>query len=289
MTSKIDRRHFLAAAATVGAAFVPHKSLAEPESASGGKPAPRDLIIDSHVHLKHGDGARTEYSAEVIVDTMDKVGIDRSVVFAMSTTTKRSIEMAEEAVKKYPERLIPYVYALPNYERPVIREIEEALAERRFRGIKIHIGECTLADYVIDPVLKLAGKHRVPCLIDLAGNLAVAERMARTFPETKIIIAHLGRYLCTDKKLIDRFIELAERQENVLLDVSGVVLVEKIAEAVKRIGSARLLWGSDGPHKAPDTFAFAQTELEKVRRLSLDEEAKKKILGRNIFNLLNLS
>ena len=45
------------------------------------------MIIDSHVHLKHGDAQKTEYSAETIVKTMDAVGIDQSVVFAMSTTT----------------------------------------------------------------------------------------------------------------------------------------------------------------------------------------------------------
>ena len=64
-------------------------------------------IIDSHVHLKHGDIARTEYSPEIIAETMEKVGIDMSVVFAMSTSTKRSIEMALEAHRKFPDKLIP--------------------------------------------------------------------------------------------------------------------------------------------------------------------------------------
>ncbi len=39
------------------------------------------MVIDSHVHLKHGDAQGTEYSPEVIMQTMDKVGIDLSVVF----------------------------------------------------------------------------------------------------------------------------------------------------------------------------------------------------------------
>ncbi len=67
------------------------------------------MIIDSHVHLKHGDAKGTEYSAETIIKTMDAVGIDKSIVFAISTTTKHSIEMAQEAVGKFPDRLIPYV------------------------------------------------------------------------------------------------------------------------------------------------------------------------------------
>ena len=44
------------------------------------------MIIDSHVHLKHGDAKRTEYSPKTIVKIMNEVGIDKSIVFAMSTT-----------------------------------------------------------------------------------------------------------------------------------------------------------------------------------------------------------
>lgn len=246
------------------------------------------MIFDSHAHLKHGDAARTEYSPEQIVATMDAAGIGRAVVFAMSTTTRRSIEMAQEAVSRFPERLVPYAYALPSYERPVIPELGEAIAARGFRGIKIHAGECTLAEYVVDPVLELAGKHGVPCLIDLLGWHAVADNLAERFPQTTLIIAHMGRYLCTDDGLLDRFIALAERRPNVYLDVSGVVLLWRIRDAVDRIGSHRLIWGTDGPHPTPDTAAFARLEIAKIRSLDLGAEAEADILGGNIRRLLGL-
>ena len=111
------------------------------------------------VHVKHGDAAKTEYSAKDIIGVMDAVGIDRSVVFGMSTTTKHSIELAEAAIAQYPKRLIPFLYALPNYERPVLTEIDDALTNRGFRGIKIHAGEVRLHPYIVDPVLKLAGEQ----------------------------------------------------------------------------------------------------------------------------------
>ena len=138
-------------------------------------------IIDSHVHLKHGDAGRTEYSPEVIVRTMDSVGIDLSVVFAMSTTTERSIEMASEAVRKFPERLVPYAYALPRYDRTVLEELRYAIEGLGFKGIKVHAGECTLAEYVLDPVLELAGELGVPCLVDCLGRIEDSERMAESF------------------------------------------------------------------------------------------------------------
>jgi len=246
------------------------------------------MIIDSHVHLKHGDAQKTEYSAETIVKTMDAVGIDRSVVFAMSTTTSRSIEMAKAAIRDFPDRLIPYAYALPSYEVAALDLLDEAISEFGFRGIKIHMGECTLAEYVIDPVIGLAGERGVPCLIDCLGRYDPIKRLAEKFSQTKIIVAHLGQYLCKDESLIDRFIRLAEAYKNIILDVSGVVITSKISEAVGRIGSGRVIFGTDGPHEVPDTVTYASDELDKIRKLDLNPRDEAAVLGGTISDLLAL-
>jgi len=246
------------------------------------------MIIDSHVHLKHGDAQKTEYSAEAIVEVMEAVGIDRSVVFAMSTTASRAIQMAKEAVDKFPNRLIPYAYALPSYEEIVLDRLDEAISDLGFRGIKIHLGECTLAEYVIDPVIELAGKRGVPCLIDCLGRHEPVQRMAEKFVQTRIIVAHMGQYLCEEKSLIDRFIELAEEHDNVFLDASGVAITSKIREAVERIGSQRVIFGTDGPHKTPDTITYARTELDKIRALNLSPRDEAAVLGGTIADLLGI-
>jgi len=246
------------------------------------------MIIDAHCHLKHGDAEKTEFAAEDVVRSMDATGINKSVVFAMSTTTRHSIDLAEQAVAQFPDRLIPYVYALPSYERPVVTELEEAISERGFRGIKIHLGECTLADYVIDPVMELAGRLGAPCLLDLKGQAWVAESLASRFPQTSLLIAHMGQYLCTDPQVIDRFIEIAERHSNVWLDVSGVVTLWKIKDAAVRLGSKRLVWGTDGPLRTPDIASFVQIEMDKVRMLKLGKEAEQDILGGSLASLLGL-
>jgi predicted TIM-barrel fold metal-dependent hydrolase len=292
MASTMTRRRFVgavsAAGASVAAGATPVVGPAAAQAPAGG-PAPAKGVIDSHVHIKHGDAARTEYPARVIVEVMDKAGIDRSIVFAMSTTTQRSIEMAEQAVAQYPDRLILYAYALPSYERPVLAELEAALAGRLFRGIKIHRGECTLAEYVIDPVLKLAGRFGVPCLIDATGNDAVARRLAETFPETELIFAHMGAYRTTNARVVDAFIKIAEDHRRVRLDLSGVALEAKIGEAVRRLGAGKLVWGTDGPHPQPDLVGYARSELDKVRRLPIAQAEKDDILGGNIARLLKLT
>jgi len=243
-------------------------------------------IIDSHAHLKHGDAAGTEYSPQAIVAAMDAVGIDRSVVFAMSTTTARSIEMAQRAVEMFPGRLIPYVYALPGFRGPVLEQIEHAIGELGFRGIKIHAAECLLAERVVGPVLELAAQEGVPCLIDCSGNAAAAERLASGFPTTRLIFAHLGRYLCTDERLMDRFIAIAQAHENVYLDASGVVLMWKVAEAIRQLGAQRVLFGTDGPHEQPDTRSFARMELDKIAALHLSPEDAEEVLGKAVLRLI---
>jgi predicted TIM-barrel fold metal-dependent hydrolase len=246
------------------------------------------VIIDSHVHLKHGDAARTEYTADEIVRVMDATGIDRSVVFAMSTTTARSVEMAGAAVRRFPDRLIPYVYALASYRDSALALIEEAVGQHAFKGIKVHAGEYRIAEYTTDPLFELAGKLGVPCLVDFCGNLEAAARTAGDFPGTKIIIAHIGQYLGTDDALLDGFISLAERRENVYLDVSGVVRLWAVTEAVRRIGARRVLWGTDGPHDKPDTVSFAKMELDKIRACGLKQDDLENVLGGAAGALLGL-
>ncbi|MFW6158269.1 MAG: amidohydrolase family protein, partial [Planctomycetota bacterium] len=104
----------------------------------------------------------------------------------------------------------------------------------------------------------------------------------------RLIAAHLGKYLCTDPRLIDRFIDLAGRHENVVLDVSGVVLPQKIRDAVRRVGSKRVTWGTDGPRKTPEPADFARIELAKVRAVPLEPTETADVLGGTIAALLGL-
>ncbi|WP_437200944.1 amidohydrolase family protein [Planctomicrobium sp. SH664] len=252
-------------------------------------PRTRSPIIDCHVHLKHGDIAGTEWQAGQIVELLDQTGIDKAIVFAMKTTTARSIEMAAAAVKEYPDRLIPFLYGLPSYEGPVLQQVEQAVTEQGFRGIKIHVGECSLAEYIIDPLLRLAGTFPIPCLIDVSGNSTTAARMARSFPNTPLWFAHMGKYNSTNATQIDEFIRVAKDHDNVWLDLSAVGLPEKIEEAADLLGAERLLWGTDGPYKHPTTVEYVQSEMNKVLKSKLSQSQQDLILGGNVRRLLNMT
>jgi len=246
------------------------------------------MICDSHCHLKHGNKEMTEYTAQEIVEAMDGAGIDRSVVFAICVTSAQATEFALRACREFPDRLIPYAYAIPHISEPALPHVERAVSELGFRGIKVHGGETRLTPYVIDPVFELAGRLEVPCLVDFAGNVEHTRRIAGAFPGTTIIVAHMGRYLCTDRGLLDQFIQIAEDHENVILDTSGVVIPGKVAEAVHRIGSDRMAWGIDGPYPAPDLASFAREEIERIRVLPISEKDRDNLFWGTIARLLKL-
>jgi predicted TIM-barrel fold metal-dependent hydrolase len=244
------------------------------------------MVIDAHLHLQDDVYVRDEGTPENLIRLMDKAGIQKSVVFKIWNTTRSSIEAGEEAARKYPDRLIPFAYAVPSYESAVISELEEALSKKGFRGIKIHTGDSRPVNYIIDPVVRLAGNYGVPCLIDFRGDHVAAHRLASSFPRTRLIIAHMGKFLCSEQDLMDRFIAIAEKCSNTFLDISGVIELWKIKDAVRRIGSHRILWGTDGPRAAPDPLSFVRLELNKIEALDLKKEEKEDILGRSIMRLL---
>ena len=62
----------------------------------------------------------------------------------------------------------------------------------------------------------------------------------------------------------------------------------KIQEAVQKIGARRVIWGTDGPHKNPDTGGFAHTELDKVLALDLGLSDEAAVLGGAIAALLKV-
>jgi predicted TIM-barrel fold metal-dependent hydrolase len=137
-------------------------------------------------------------------------------------------------------------------------------------------------------VLELAADYGVPCLVDFGGDLAAAERIARDFPATKLIVAHFGRYLCTDAEFLDRVIQMAGTYGNVWLDSSGVTMEGKIEQAVGAIGAERIVFGTDGPHPKPDLLTFARAPIEQISALDLTDEQKALILGGSIAALLGL-
>ncbi|MBC7328371.1 amidohydrolase [bacterium] len=247
-----------------------------------------EMLIDAHLHLRDDVYVGEEGTPENLVKLMDEVGIGKAVLLRLYVPARKAIEELEEAKRKYPDRFIPFAYALPDFRESVLPLIEEAIERKGFKGIKIHAGVCRLEDYIVDPIMEMANALSIACLIDPAGDYENTERLARKFPNAKIIVAHLGQYLCKDGSLIDRFIDLSKTYPNLYLDISGVVLMEKVKKAMEEVGANRIIWGTDGPSNQPDPVTFTRQELLKVRELGFSEEENRMIFGGTIACLLGI-
>ena len=243
------------------------------------------MIIDCHVHIKGGDVFRREYTGEYIIQRMKEAGVDKSVVFSICLPSKEANEMTYKEVKKFPDRLIGFAYALPSYNSIVTEELERAIKEFGFKGIKIHGGEATLDQSTLYPVIEKAIELDVPCLIDCVNRFKWGPTdmrdLANTYPDAKIIIAHFG-VPSGNELAMNQFIELARDKKNVFLDTSYVRASWKIEEAIKKAGPEKIIFGSDGPLIHP------LIALTKIKVLNLKKEIEEMILYKNIARLIKI-
>jgi uncharacterized protein len=224
---------------------------------------------------------------EACLRSMDQNGIERSIVMpiAPQVTTDQILEVCGKT-----DRLIPF--ASVDARRPDAAERLQGYVRRGCRGLKIHpvlqaIEPCSpeLMNVLEAfrpfnlPVCIHAGPCRagiIPSPVETYAHPRRIEPLVRAFPEINFILAHMGLIYSDD------VIEIAARQGNVFLDVSFQPAVV-LKEAERRLGSERLIFGSDFPLLKPSSV------IRVVRKaFERNEEALHRVFFRNISTLLRL-
>jgi len=244
------------------------------------------VILDVHMHLRHGDAARTVVAPETVVAAIDRGGVDQAVVFAISEPAADCHARVDRARRAFPERLIPFATGRITEGEAGRAEVEHAVRDLGFAGVKVHFGEVVAArgaapglDDVL-PMFERIAELGVPALVDAAGALDVFEVLAGRMRQVRFILAHLGNP--RDAKLIDRGLGICAANENVWTDCSYVFVPGKRAEAVARCRPRKVLFGSDGPSDKVD----AAEVIAEIRALGLGHDDEAAILGENARALL---
>lgn len=245
------------------------------------------MIIDFHAHLGRGDvppagPLQHDLYPDQVIRQMGEAGVDKTVVFPVTYRDYRAANREIAGyVAEHPAHLIGFGRVKDTDDGPEI--VTEAVETLGLKGFKIHHG-CD----AIDPespglwrVLRRIEELNVPVIFDAFAHnvpkvLPVAERLS-----SPVVLGHMGGLW--NVEAIDRCIACAERNENAYLETSSVLLYGKIEEAVRRIGSKRILFGTDGPpiHPAP--------EVAKIRVLRITDAEKADLLGLNAARLLGLA
>lgn len=239
------------------------------------------MIVDAHVHVKGGDVFRRELDPDATVRRMDEAGIDRSCVFSICLPSYDSNELTRMAVAGR-DRLIPFAHVVADEGIAATLELARAVEQLRFQGLKLHRGEVRgeMEPGLFVPILEQAAGYRLPIIFDCINRPDLAEACAESVPQATLVMAHLGS--STDQFMVDRFIDIAYRHDNVWLDTSYSSCPWKIADALRLLGPSKLVFGSDGG----GDYYPAIIELTKVRAYVRDDAARERILGGNIEAML---
>lgn len=227
-------------------------------------------ITDAHMHV--GDfpmfGVKLDESG--LADYLAANDIDAGMVFHQDNAMVRRVI-----------RDIPAAYGL-HWSNPKVPgtadELRDYLDDPKFRGVKLHplMDGFHPNDPIVWPIIELLIERDLPALIHCGHPIFSLpwsiEELIIQFPEAKIILGHMGH---GNVVYIDASIGVAQRHPNVWLETSGMPMSVKILEAVNKVGSDRVLYGSDGPWHEP------KVEQLKVQLAGLEPEDLENVMHRS--------
>ena len=266
------------------------------------------MIIDSHVHvyekpwhpwvMKYFKEANPDIDhdrpmkREDLLAVLDEACVDYAVVLAEdapAVTGRVSNEYVAEFCKNE-RRLIPFASINPNTSPDMVSELEKAY-ELGCRGLKL------LPSYMyfypnsprVYRLYERAVELEIPVMFHTGTSIFKNVRqkyadpmhlddVAVDFPELTIIMAHSGRGMWYDTAFM-----LARIHENVYLEISGLP-PKNLMEYFPKIEEIedKVVFGSDFPS------ANIKRNIEAIKRLPINDGAKKKILGLNMARILGL-
>lgn len=156
--------------------------------------------------------------------------------------------------KEHPSFFVGFCYLNPrNSKKSIEEEIERCILKNNLKGIKLE-ASMSASDTKVLEIAEIGQNLNIPILHHSWNTFTLGRNpspecyqtdpedivvLAKNFPKLKIIMAHL-------RGIDIRGIIEVKRYENVYVDTSGAQPVCGIIEyAVKKIGSERILFGSD--------------------------------------------
>jgi uncharacterized protein len=261
-------------------------------------------IIDFHTHAfpdaiapaavaslaAEGDvSAHYDGTVAGLVATMDRSGVDVSVVQPVATKPSQVSTINEWAVSVASDRIIAFGAMHPDLDDPATELARmHALG---LRGFKMHSEYQHFApdEPRLDPIWSAAAELGLIAFFHAGADIAVPTvrgtpgafgRLLDRWPGLTVVLAHMGGY--------DLWTGVAEvlAGRDVWLDTSytlGHLSDEEFVSLIGAHGSDRVLFGSDGPWTDP------AAEVAHLRRLGLAPAEIDGILGGNAERLLGNS
>jgi predicted TIM-barrel fold metal-dependent hydrolase len=213
--------------------------------------------------------------------------IDRKMIERMERRNRWTCETARE------NKGLWALISVDILQKPeeMVEEVDNKVKHLSAKGLKLH--PIANAYYPWDkrlwpvysraqelgiPVLFHSGHFEIPGQDDKYGRPNQFEKVASSFPDLKIVLAHIG------KGFYEESVEIAKKCPNVFFDTSTCFyqdgryskdLIPQIADLIKRIGTYRVMFGSDWAWFDP------LKDIESIKAMKLSDNEKAAILGLN--------
>jgi len=230
-------------------------------------------LIDAHTHLGYwGHPFNVESDAEGLIALMDKFNVEKSFCSYFDN------KIVEDAVKKYPDRIIGQVWEDPNLGQAAVDDMRHHIKDLGFKSLKLHplINGFVANAPIVYPFMEEARSLNIPVFFHTGHPpyslpWAVGE-LARDFPDVRIVMIHMGHGHAV---YIQSAVELAKKLPNIYLETSGMPMHTKIKEVFDTIGEDRVMYGSDIPFHDPSV------ELQRMKVTGITDAQMQKLLHDN--------
>ena len=251
------------------------------------------MIFDCDTHMspyRNFDGA---VNVAELDERLEKAGVDRALVWLLPQGVEdvsESNRYIYDSVRNYPRFAAPFGWAnVREGEQKAIDDARICLQEYGFKGVKLNGAQ---NDYKIDsaPAVKvceeIARNNGIIAFhigADFPDNTSAARaaNVARAFPETIMLMIHMGG--AGEPDFSDDVISAAKECGNMML-VGSSIHIDRVKNAIEQLGSGRVMFGSDEP------FVDVRTRLVEYADMLRAFSAKERddVMGQNANRIFGL-
>jgi len=245
------------------------------------------MLIDIHAHIWQG---HYNENKEEIMKACELYEISKVYISGLNTYFPDETEISElnQEVHKFmheqPDKIGGFCYVNP-INKNCLDVLKKGIDEFGMSGMKLWVATfCD--DPIVYPLVEKCIDYRIPILIHafhkafdqlpyetLGENVG---RLAEKYPESKLIMAHLGANCYNGIKPIQKY-------TNVSADISGSIFRrDDVDYAVKHLGAERVLFGTD-------MIGSFLVSYGQIMEADLSEAQKDLIYYKNALKLLDRS
>jgi uncharacterized protein len=243
------------------------------------------VIIDAYNNVWEAAGTSDyltaeSYTPDDMLRSMDQAGVDRAVGCSLGQMVDNSFIAA--TVRKHPDRIIGFGQVNPRHS-DAVDAITHLAQDLGLKGLKLHptMHGYHFADHgLLDPIFEAADNNGLIVLVNALDDPFCAplsiEEIAKNFPRTPVMIAHMGTVWNVNEAIL-----VAQRNPHIFLETSGAQLLD-VKLAYRGVGADQIIMGTDWPGNDFDL------ERAKIARAIPDEADREKVEGGNLARLLGL-